>query len=115
MLVERGSPVFYLHALNRPLLVVGVKRELFFLFLGLTLPLVFAGHLLPKMDIIAIVLFAILHTAGVLITRADHQMLPIYRRHLHYRRYYAAQPGLHAKPLRPKPSVPVYQGQRGLV
>ena len=68
------------------------------------------------MDILALVLFAIGHLIGVLITRADSQMLAIYRRHIRYKKYYAANPGVNAKvvPLIPS-SVPVYEGKKGLV
>ena len=47
---------------------------------------------------------------SVLVTRVDAQILAVYRRHIHYRKYYAAQSGIHAKVPAVKPSVPVYQG-----
>jgi len=111
----RGSPTIYFQSLNRPFTVLGVDRQLFFLFVGLTLPIAFAARLSPIMDVVALVIFLIFYVIGVLITRLDYQMLPIYRRHIHYHKYYAAIAGIHTKIPMLKPSVPVYQGKRGLV
>ena len=111
----RGTPTIYFQSLNRPFTVLGVDRQLFFLFVGLTLPIAFSARLRPVMDIAAIIVFLILYVAGVLITRLDHQILSIFRRHIHYRKYYAALPGIHAAVSLLRPSVPVYQGKRGLV
>jgi len=111
----RGTPSHFYQSLNRPFNVLGVDRQLFYLFVALCLPLAFAARLTPIADLIALILFMILHTIGVLITRADQQMLSIYRKHIHYQRYYNAQPGIHAKIPLIKPSVPFYQGKKGLV
>jgi type IV secretory pathway TrbD component len=111
----RGTATIYFQSLNRPFTVLGVDRQLFFLFVGLSLPIAFSARLALIMDGVALGVFLIFYVMGILITRLDHQILPIYRRHIHYRKYYAATSGIHAKfpPLRP--SVPVYQGKRGLV
>lgn len=111
----RGTPAIYFRSLNRYFHVLGVDRQLFYLVVGLCLPIAFSARLSPWMDGIALIIFALLHTGGILITRTDNQMLPIYRRHIHYKKYYAANPGIHAKVPLVKPSVPIYQGQRGLV
>jgi type IV secretory pathway TrbD component len=105
----------YFNALNRPFNVLGVDRPLFFLLVGLCLPIAFSAHLAPGMDLLALALFGVLYGAGVLITRADNQMLAIYRRHIHYKKYYAHHPGIHAKKPLIKASVPFYQGKRGIL
>lgn len=115
MLAVRGTPAIFFKSLNRYFNIMGVDRQLFFLFVGLSLPIAFSARLTPSMDILALSVFVILHTVGVLITRADNQMLAIYRRHIHYRKYYAAIPGIHAKIPMVRPSVPLYVGKRGLV
>ena len=79
------------------------------------MPIAFSARLAPLMDGVAIIVFTVLYTTGVLITRADNQMLAIYRRHIHYKKYYTAISGIHAKITTVKPSVPFYQGKRGLV
>ena len=111
----RGTAVTYYQALNREFNVLGVDRQLFYLFVGLTVPIAFSARLSPIMDVLAFVVFAGLHTLGVLITRADNQMLAIYRRHIHYRKSYQAVAGIHAVSRVVPPSVPFYQGRRGLV
>jgi len=111
----RGTPAIYFKSLNRHFNVLGVDRQLFFLFVGICLPIAFSARLIPFMDIIAFIIFIMLYIAGILITRTDNQMLAIYRRHIHYKKYYAANPGIHAKAPLVKPSVPIYQGKRGLV
>ncbi|MGB6977196.1 MAG: VirB3 family type IV secretion system protein [Gammaproteobacteria bacterium] len=111
----RGTSTVYFKSLNRSFNVLGVDRQLFFLIVGLCLPIAFSARLKPTMDILALGIFMLLHTLGILITRADNQMLALYRRHIHYRKYYAITSGVHANIRLVKPSVPVYQGQRGLV
>ena len=71
----RGTAALYFKSLNRPFNVLGVDRQLFFLFVGLSLPIAFSAHLLPLMDGVALAVFMILYAMGVLITRADNQML----------------------------------------
>jgi len=111
----RGTPAIYFQSLNRHFNVMGVDRQLYYLFVGICLPIAFSSRLMPFMDMVAIVVFIALYIIGVLITRADNQMLSIYRRHIHYKKYYAAIPGIHAKSLMIKPSVPFYIGKRGLI
>jgi len=110
-----GTPGVYFKSLNRPFTVLGVDRSLFYLFVGLCLAIAFSARLSLVMDAIAGLVFLVLHVIGVLVTRVDANILSVYRRHIHYQKYYAAQPGIHAKVPLIKPSVPVYQGQRGLV
>ena len=86
----RGTPTVYYQSLNRPFKIMGVERQLFFLIMGITTPVAVAGQFSPKTDLLALILFAIGHLIGVLITRADQQMLAIYRRHIQYKKYYAA-------------------------
>lgn len=111
----RGTPAIYFKSLNRHFTVMGVERQLFYLFVGICLPIAFSAHLSPIMDCIALIVFAILYCLGVMVTRADDQILPIYRRHIHYKKYYSANAGIHANLTLLKPSVSVFEGKRGLV
>jgi hypothetical protein len=111
----RGTPVVYFQAFGKQFTVLGVEKKLFFLLLGCTLPIITSSHFSLSMLIVALVAFGFMHVAGILITRADSQMVEIYKQHIHYKRYYSAISGINAK-IRPiKPSVPVYEGKRGLV
>lgn len=113
--MTRGTPVPFYQSLNREFLVLGVERSLFFLLVPLTLPLPFSAHFALKMDLIALVLFSLLHVAGVLITRADPKMIEVFKRHINYRKYYDPLAGIHAQNKIIKPSVPYYVGKKGLV
>jgi type IV secretory pathway TrbD component len=111
----RGTPVLFYQSLNRQFLVLGVERSLFFLLLPLSLSLPFSAHFALRMDLIAIALFLFLHVIGILITRADPNMIDVFKRHIHYRKYYDPIAGVHAQIKIIKPSVPYYVGKRGLV
>lgn len=111
----RGTPAMYYKSLNRYFNVFGVDRQLFYLFVGLSLPIAFSARLTPMMVGVSGVVFIILYCAGVLVTRMDNQILSIFRRHIHFQKYYSAHPGSQSKVLLLKPSVPFYEGQRGLV
>ena len=110
-----GTPIIYFKSLNRPFTVLGVDRSLFYVCVGLCLAIAFSARLSLIMDGIAGLIFLILHTVGVWITRVDAHILAVYRRHIHYHPYYAAQAGIDSQVPPIKPSVPVYQGQRGWV
>lgn len=114
-MVQRGTPTKFFRSLNREFHVMGVDRQLFFLFVGLTLPIAFSARLTFTMDLVAMTIFIIFHAIGILITRVDRQMLAIYRAHIYYKKYYAAHPGIHAKIPFVRSSVPVYIGQKGWV
>jgi type IV secretory pathway TrbD component len=109
----QGTSTVYFKALNREFHVFGVDRQLFYLFVGLCLPIAVSAHLNWLMDLVALLIFMILYLVGVYITRIDKQMLAIYRRHIHYQDYYPAHPSVSAKNILIKPSVPIYQGKRG--
>lgn len=108
-----GTSAVYFKSLNREFHVLGVDRQLFYLFVGLCLPIAVSAHLNWLMDLVALFIFMILYIAGVYVTRVDKQMLAIYRRHIHYQEYYPAHPSVIAKNILIKPSVPFYQGKRG--
>jgi type IV secretory pathway TrbD component len=112
---NRGTPVIYFKSLNRSFTVLGVDRQFFFLCVGLCLPIAFSGRFMPVMDSVAVLFFVLLYGVGLVITRADAHMLVLYRRHIHYQKSYATHPGLHAKTPLLKPSVPFYEGKRGLL
>ena len=111
----RGTSVAYFNALNRYFNVCGVDRQMFYLLLAFCLPIAVSARFMPMMDGVALVVFLVLYTVGVLITRFDNQIMALFRRHIHYKKYYAATSGIHAKTKMVKASVPVYQGKRGWV
>jgi len=110
-----GTPVTYFKSLNRPFTVLGVDRSLFYLFVGIGLAIAFSARLALVMDVVAGMVFVVLHAMGVLLTRVNANVLAVYRRHIHYRSYYTAQPSIGSSVPLIKPSVPVYQDQRGWV
>lgn len=112
----RGTPNPYYQSLNRPFKIMGVEKQLFFLIVGITTPVAVAAQFSPKIDLLAFLLFIFGHLIGLLITRADPQMLGIYRRHIRYRTFYCNQARVNSRILPAIPaSVPIYQGQKGLV
>jgi|GEM_PF-1352854 len=109
----RGTPMFFYQSLNRPFLMLGADRSLFFLYLGMSI-IVALGQTLMSF-ILAGIVFTSFHTVAILIARSDYQMKELYLRNTRYRRYYAPQPGIHARIRDLEASVPVYQGKRGWV
>lgn len=109
----QASSTLYFKSLNRHFHVLGVEPQLFYLFIGLCLPIAVSAQLNGLMDLIAFVIFMLLYLVGIAITRLDKQILLIYRRHIHYQDYYPAHPSVHANTIPIKPSVPFYQGKRG--
>jgi type IV secretory pathway TrbD component len=102
----RGNTAHYFKSLNRPILIFGVDRSLFFLSCGLGLPVAFSAHLAPVMDIIAATMFFVCYVMSLIITKIDSQIIILYRRHIRYHRYYTAQPTLNALLILPNASVP---------
>lgn len=115
MKICRGTPALYFKSLNQHFTVLGVERQLFYLCVGLSLPIAFSSRLLPFMDAVSALVFLILYGLGIMITRADYQMLSIYRRHIHYKKFYNCHAGIHAPILLVKQSVPFYLGKKGLI
>lgn len=111
----RGTAAIYFKSLNRNFNIFGVDKSLFYLSVGICMPIAFSARLIPVMDGIAVIVFLIFYVSGVLITRADNQMLSIYKRHISYRKYYSANSGIHSKIPQVKASVPIYQGKHGVV
>lgn len=109
----QASSSLYFKSLNRHFHVFGVEPQLFYLVMGLCLPIAVSAHLNGLMDLIAVVIFMLLYLISVYITRLDKQILAIYRRHIYYQDYYPAHPSVHAKSPLIKPSVPFYHGKRG--
>ncbi len=111
----RGTPVPFYQALNRNFHMMGVNQRLFLLFIPCWLTLPLAWGLKPVVIIFSLILFAVLHTIGILLTRADDKILEVYNRHRRYLPYYAPIPGIHAKINKIKMSVPFYEGKQGFV
>ncbi len=111
----RGTPIHYFKSLNGTFNVLGVERKLFYAIALICFVIAYSAHLKPVMDIIALGMFVVLHSLGVLITRIDSQIIEIYRRNIRYKKQYRPSPGVHAFIPMTKPSVPYYEGQRGFV
>lgn len=107
-MTTRGTAAPYFKSLNRPILIFGVDRSLFFISAGLCLPIAFSGHLAPMMDVITGLIFFSSYLAALWITRADPQMLALYRRYIQYHDQYSAQPVIYGPALIPKSSVPAH-------
>lgn len=112
----RGTPMMYFKALNRPFLWCRVEKKFFFINILCSLPLAWSCMFsIWWMDLLAVVIFFIGHTIGVMVTRADPQMVELYLKHTKYARYYAGQSTIHSKQLPIRDSVPFYQGKGGFV
>ena len=107
------TTTFY-SSLNRPALIAGVDKQLFFLIVGFSLPMAYSAKFAWGMDFLAVLLFGVLYGIGVIVTKVDYRLLAIYKRHIRYKKYYASIPGIHANVLPVPPSVPVYELKRGL-
>ncbi len=105
----------YFKSLNRHFQVMGVERQLFFLLLGLCLPMAYSAKFNIEVDCLALIIFIVGCIAGIFMARSDAQFMPIYLRHIRYRKYYAPFAGIHAAIRLVKPSVPIYQGKTGLI
>ena len=102
----------YFQSLNRTATLFGVDRSLFFLCVALCVPIAVSGRFSLLMDSMAVGLFMGLLAVSAWLTKADPEMLLIYRRHIRYARYYAAVPGVHAHLPLIKPSVPLYREKK---
>ncbi len=110
-----GTPVQYFEALNRPMLLLGVDRQLLLILVGLTVPIAFSASFNWLMDIIAGCLLLVGYAFGLILSRIDKQLIELYRRHIRFHHYYHALPGALASIPILRVSVPIYQGKRGLV
>ena len=111
----QGTPKRYYTALNRAHHLAGVDRSYFLVLVALTVPIAFADGFGWMMDMTAGLIFISGYGVGLLMMRADPQMLDLYRRHIRYARYYAALPGIAAKVALPKASVPVPTLKQGWI
>jgi len=105
----------YFKSLNRQFQIMGVDRQLFFLLLGLCLPMAYSARFNVEMDCLALAIFVAGCIGGIFMVRSDAQFMPIYLRHIRYKKYYASFAGIHAVIRLVKPSVPLYQGKTGLI
>lgn len=114
-MAERGTSMMYFHSLNRPFLMVGIDRLLFFPILGLSLLIAYSHFFGLVMDLVALGVFGFLYTVSLYICRIDPYILAIYKRHIRYASYYRAQPVIGTRAIRVCDSVPIYQGKRGII
>lgn len=108
----RGTPLPYFHSLNKKPLVYGVNRELFNLIITLSVALAYSGRFLNIIaDLSAGLIFIICTYFGRKISKADPQIMEVYKRHIHYKNYYPPISGIHANTPLLKSSVPFYEGK----
>jgi hypothetical protein len=74
----RGTPVVFYQALNRNFHMMGVNQKLFLLFIPCWVTLPLAWGFKPIIIVFSLMLFAVLHTIGILLTRADDKILEVY-------------------------------------
>jgi type IV secretory pathway TrbD component len=98
----------YFKSLNRPILILGIERSLFFLILGLSLPVAFSAHLTVLMDVISIIIFMVLYTLALVFTRSEPKIIIFYLRYFRYASVYLAQPQFHSQPTDRNMSVPIH-------
>lgn len=109
----RGTPLTFYHSLNKQTLVMGVNKELINLLATLSFALAFSGRFVNiYADAVAAVLFISGFALARKLTKIDPQIMEVYRRHIHYRKYYAPIAGIHANSKILKPSVPFYVGKK---
>lgn len=108
----RGTPFTYYISLNRPHLILGVERRLFFVFLALSSLLVFTSLFRPLMVFISGILFCISMTIGRILTKNDANFLGVYKQHLRYRQYYEPIPFVLSPICAPSKSVPLFKRGR---
>jgi type IV secretory pathway TrbD component len=113
--MTRGTPAVFYQSLNRQFAMLGVNQKLFLLFIVFWMPIILAWRLNPFAILVGLLIFAILHAIGILLTRADDQILEVYNRHRRFKNDYPSISGIHAELTKTKNSVPYYEGKRGLV
>lgn len=108
----RGTPLPFYHSLNKQTFIMGANKEVFNLLATLCFAIVFSGRFINLIaDLFAVLLFVFgLHFDRKL-TKVDPQIMEVYRRHIHYRKYYPPIAGIHADNKIIKPSVPLYVGK----
>lgn len=111
----RGTPAPYFQSLTRPLTLMGVIRPLFYSNLGMMVFIAYSAQFAPIADIAAGVIGLVGYSIAVLLTRVDNDIVPIYKRHIHYAAYYEPQASIIASSVLVKPSVLFYEGKKGLV
>ena len=114
-MIQRGTFIPYFKSFNRPMLVLGVDRSLFFLLVALCMPIAVSGHFSPLMDLTTALVFTSGYLIGLLLTRTDPQLFILYKKSLRYSGYYCAQPCIHAKDVPLGVSVPVVNASKGLL
>lgn len=108
----RGTPLPFYHSLNKTTLSMGVNKELFDLVVTLCFTLAFSGHFINLFtDFLAVVVFLASLYFGRKLSAVDPQIMEVYRRHIHLKKYYPPISGIHATIAILKPSVPFYEGK----
>ena len=108
----RGTPLPFYHSMNKQTFIMGVNNEVFNLLLTISVAVAFSGRFINVFaDILAVLIFVIGVALGKKLTKVDPQIMEVYRRHIHYRKYYAPTAGIHADSKIIKPSVPFYVGK----
>jgi type IV secretory pathway TrbD component len=108
----RGTPIPFYHSLNKKTLPLGCNKEMLNLISTLSFALAFSGRFLNiYTDFIAIIFFLTALYFTRKISAVDPQIMEVYRRHIHLKKYYPPISGIHAQVPLLKPSVPYYEGK----
>ena len=109
----RGTPLPFYHSLNKSTLIKGVNKELFDLIITISIALAFSGRFINiYTDLLAIIIFGVSIYFAKKMSAVDPQIMEVYRRHIHLKKYYPPISGIHATMPILKPSVPFYEGKR---
>lgn len=112
---NQPSIATYFKSLNRPILILGIERSLFFLILSLSLPVAFSAHLNILMDVVSVIIFIVLYSLAVIFTRSEPKIILFYLRYLRYAPEYLAQPQFHSKSTDRNTSVPIHHPHKELL
>ena len=108
----RGTPLPFYRSLNQYTFIWGIDKEAFNLMATLCFAIGFSGRFINiYTDLLAIGLFAVFLKLGRMATKQDPQIMAVYRRHIHYKKFYPPISGIHADVKLLKPSVPYYEGK----
>jgi CcmD family protein len=108
----KGTSITYYQSLNRDSLVLGVEKTFLYLSLMPCLLLAFSARFNLIFIVIGVLLFIFLLMMGRRLAKLDKQMLVIFKRHIHLKKYYPPISGVHAPITLLKPSVSPYAGKR---
>ncbi len=104
----------FFQALNKNFTICGVEKRLFFLIFSFSAIIPYSARFRWQADLIAGTIFFSFYIVAFYVTKADSQMIDIFKRYIGYKDYYAPISGIHAHEKRLTYSVSEYEGKRGI-